>query len=465
LNAFLNFSHKTDKVLQKLLYNFDIAIEAIFLNKLRALLTSLGIIFGVASVIAMLAIGTGAQQEVLTQMELLGTNNIIIQPVLEQIEGVVENTETTNSESRKYSPGLSLHDLESIRDFMPEVEYITPEIVFETNFMRNARLRSGKIVGVNNDYFVINNFSILEGNSFSDQQIESAAPVCVIGYDVKTKFFPGEDPIGKKIKVGNLWLTVVGVLEKKNLSTENIQSLGIRNYNLDIFLPATTLLLRFKNRALVTKDDLDASGGFGGRVVIIGGDDEEEEEASTNYHQLDKLIVRVTDTQYSVTIAEVLSRMLKRRHNEVVDFEIIVPEQLLQQEQRTKRIFNIVLSSIASISLIVGGIGIMNIMLASVVERYREIGVRMAVGAQKRDIELQFLTEALAISITGGILGIFLGISFGVAIEMTADINTIVTPISIIISFGVALLIGVVFGYFPAKRAAQQDPVHALRHE
>jgi putative ABC transport system permease protein len=157
--------------------------------------------------------------------------------------------------------------------------------------------------------------------------------------------------------------------------------------------------------------------------------------------------------------------MLTRRHNGVVDFEIIVPEQLLQQEQRTKRIFNIVLSSIASISLIVGGIGIMNIMLASVVERYREIGVRMAVGAQKKDIELQFLTEALTISITGGILGIFLGIGFGIAIEYTADINTIVTPMSILISFGVASLIGITFGYFPAKRAAQQDPVHALRHE
>ncbi len=453
-------------MLQKLLYNFDIALEAIFLNKLRALLTSLGIIFGVASVIAMLAIGTGAQQEVLSQMELLGTNNIIIQPVLEQIEGVVDDAESTNSDSRKYSPGLSLHDLDSIRDFMPEVEYITPEIIFETNFMRNARLRSGKIVGINNDYFFINNFNIAEGNSFTDHQIENAAPVCVIGHDVKTKFFPGEDPIGKKIKVGNLWLTVIGVLEKKVLSTENIQSLGIRNYNLDIFLPVTTTLLRFKNRALVTKDDLDASGGFGGRVIIIGGDDDGgEEEATTNYHQLDKLIVRVSDTQYSVAIAEVLSRMLKRRHNDVVDFEIIVPEQLLQQEQRTRRIFNIVLSSIASISLIVGGIGIMNIMLASVVERYREIGVRMAVGAQKKDIEIQFLTEALAISITGGLLGILLGMGFGLTIEAFADINTIITPISIVISFGVALLIGVIFGYFPAKRAAQQDPVHALRHE
>jgi putative ABC transport system permease protein len=452
-------------VLQKILYNFDIAIEAIRRNKLRAFLTSLGIIFGVGSVIAMLAIGTGAQQEVLSQMQLLGTNNVIIQPVIEQEEGQVDS-ENSTEEAKRFSPGLTLEDLRSIQEVLPEIEFVSPEILYETNFIRNARMRTGKLVGVNDDYFYINNFDIVDGSNFSDTQIENSSPVCIIGYDVRAKFFAGQDPIGKKIKVGHLWLTVVGVLKKRELSTENIESLGIRNYNLDVFAPATTVLLRFKNRALVTKQDLGGSSStvfFGGGMMVStssspkGGDG--------NYNQLDKLIVRVSDTKYSVPIAEVLSRMLKRRHNDVVDFEIIVPEQLLQQEQRTKRIFNIVLSSIASISLIVGGIGIMNIMLASVVERYREIGVRMAVGAQKKDIELQFLTEALTISITGGILGIILGMVFSFAIEATADIATIVTPISIFISFGVALLIGVVFGFFPAKRAAQQDPVHALRHE
>ena len=455
---------------QKLLYNLDIALEAIQRNKLRALLTSLGIIFGVASVIAMLAIGSGAQQEVLSQMERLGTNNVIIQPTLEQTEGQL-GQDNGEGESNKYSPGLTLHDIESIRELVPEVEYISPEIVFESNFIRKARMRSGKIVGVSEEYFNINSFDVVEGNNFNRSQIERAEPVCVIGYDVKTKFFPGENPIGKKIKVGNLWLTVVGVLQKKELSTENIERLGIRNYNLDIFAPVTTVLLRFKNRALVTKDDIDASGGGGfggGRVVVFSGgssSEDEEDASSVNYHQLDKVIVRVSNSEYSVSIAEVLSRMLKRRHNGVVDYEIIVPEQLLQQEQRTKRIFNIVLSSIASISLIVGGIGIMNIMLASVVERYKEIGLRLAVGAQKKDIELQFLTESLALSVGGGLVGIFLGVVFSFAIEWTADIATIVSPFSIIISFGVALVIGVIFGYMPARRAAQQDPVHALRHE
>ncbi|MEX0721086.1 MAG: ABC transporter permease [Balneolaceae bacterium] len=454
-------------MLQKILYNFDIALEAIQRNKLRAFLTSLGIIFGVSSVIAMLAIGTGAQQEVLAQMQLLGTNNVIVQPVVEQREGSVQDVNSSSREKSKFSPGLNLKDLESVKNFIPEIEMLSPEIVYETNFIREARMRSGKLVGVNKDFFNISNFDIAEGSNFSDTQIENSDPVCIIGYDVKTRFFAGQNPIGEKIKVGHLWLTVVGVIEKKEVSTENIENLGIRNFNLDIYAPATTVLLRFKNRAMVTQKDIQSSGQsmmfFGRGMMISSGGNSEESDG--NYNQLDKLIVKVSDTRYSGAIAEVLSRMLKRRHNGVVDFEIIVPEQLLQQEQRTKRIFNIVLSSIASISLIVGGIGIMNIMLASVVERYREIGVRMAVGAQKKDIELQFLTEALTISISGGFIGIVLGMAFSYGIEVSADIATIVTPMSIFISFGVALLIGVVFGYYPAKRAAQHDPVHALRHE
>lgn len=457
-------------MIQIFLYNLDIALEAIRQNKLRSFLTSLGIIFGVASVIAMLAIGRGAQEEVLQQMALLGTNNVIVEPIIEQDEGQVEEGNLRVKENKRFTPGLNLEDMNSILEYVPNVEYVSPEIIYETSFIRSGRFRSGKLVGVNQQYFDINNFSIEEGSTFSDIQIEQAKPVCLIGYDVRTKFFAGENPIGKKIKAGDLWLTVIGVLERRQLTTENIENLGIRNYNLDIYAPATTVLLRYKNRTLVTQQDVqEAESGNGGTVVVsgggisIGGDDEQKK--NPNYHQIDKLIVQVTDNSYSVSIAEVMRRMLQRRHNQVVDFEIIVPELLLQQEQRTKQIFNVVLASIASISLIVGGIGIMNIMLASVVERYREIGVRRAVGAHKRDIQLQFLTEALAISISGGIFGIILGISFSYIIELTAGILTLVTFSSIAISFGVAMVIGVIFGYVPAKRAADQDPVNALRYE
>lgn len=427
---------------------------------MRSLLTSLGIIFGVASVIAMLAIGRGAQEEVLSQMKLLGTNNVIIEPVVQQVEGEVSNAASIQKENNKYSPGLTLADMQSIKEQIPQVDQVSPEIIYETSFIRSGRLRSGKLVGVNRNYFAINNFEIAEGGIFTDTQFGNADRICVIGSDVKTRFFAGQNPVGQKIKAGNVWLTVVGVLEKRELSTENIQNLGIRNYNLDIYVPATTALLRYKNRSLVTGQEIQQAA-----AQRNNNNDETSTGSDYNYHQIDKMIVQVTDTRYSVPIAEIARKMLQRRHNAVVDFEVIVPELLLQQERRTQEIFNIVLSSIASISLIVGGIGIMNIMLASVVERYREIGVRRAVGAHERDIQLQFLTEALTISISGGVVGIILGIVLSYIIELTAGIVTIVTLSSIFISFGVAMAIGVIFGFFPAQRAAEQDPVHALRHE
>lgn len=424
---------------------------------MQSFLTSLGIIFGVASVIAMLAIGRGAQEEVLNQMKLLGTNNVIIKPVVKQVEGDIADESAIAEEKGKYSPGLTLADMKSIEEQIPFIEYVSPEIIYETSFIRSGRMRSGKLVGVNKYYFSINNFEIARGNVFSELHMKDTDRVCVIGSDVKTKFFAGQNPIGEKIKAGNVWLTVIGVLAERELTTENIKNLGIRNYNLDIYVPVTSALLRYKNRSLVTGREIQQAASRN------SDDDAGIEDA--NYHQIDKLIVQVSDTKYSVPIAEIIRKMLQRRHNTIVDFEVIVPELLLKQERRTQEIFNIVLSSIASISLIVGGIGIMNIMLASVVERYREIGVRRAVGAHKRDIHLQFLTEALAISITGGLVGIFLGIAFSYVIELSAGIFTIVTLTSIVISFGVAMAIGVIFGFFPAKRAAEQDPVHALRHE
>lgn len=446
-------------MLQIFLYNLDIAIEAIKRNKLRSMLTSLGIIFGVASVIAMLAIGSGAQQEILANMQLLGTNNVIIQPVIEQREGEVEDEEFEAFTSRRFSPGLTLDDLHSIRDHIPNVNAATPEIIYDTQFIRSGLMRSGKLVGVNSDYFTINNFQIASGSNFTDRHFHDAVPVAIIGYGVRTRFFPGENPIGQRIKAGNVWFTVVGVLQERQLTSSQIENLGLRDFNMDIFVPAESILLRYRNRAAITSRDVQQA------QAQQNNNNQSEPARERNIHQLDRAIIQVSDNRYSITIAEVISRMLERRHNGVVDFEIIVPELLLQQEQRTRRIFNIVLASIASISLIVGGIGIMNIMLASVVERYKEIGVRRAVGAKRHDIQLQFLTEALAISVTGGFIGIVLGIGFSYLIEITTGIVSIVTISSIVISFGVATLIGIIFGFFPAKRAAEQEPVTALRHE
>lgn len=444
---------------QILLYNLDIAIEAIKRNKLRSFLTSLGIIFGVASVIAMLAIGTGAQQEILANMQLLGTNNIIIQPVTEQSEGEVENEEETFVSQRRFSPGFTLEDLHSIQYQIPYVKAVSPEIIYDTQFIRAGQMRTGKLVGISDQYFEINNFEIISGTNFTHLHFEQAMPVVIIGYGVRTRFFPGENPIGKKIKAGNVWFTVVGILQERKLTSSQIENLGIRDYNLDIFAPAESVLLRYGNRAVVTNRDVQAA------QAAANNPNAAEVQRDRNYHQLNRGIVQVSDNSFSITIAEIISRMLERRHNQVVDFEIIVPELLLQQEQQTRRIFNIVLAAIASISLLVGGIGIMNIMLASVVERFREIGVRRAVGAKRQDIQLQFLTEALVISVTGGFVGVALGIAFSYIVEVTAGIASIVTIGSILISFGVATVIGVVFGYFPAKNAAEQEPVTALRHE
>jgi putative ABC transport system permease protein len=458
--------------LQNLGYNFDIALEAMKQNRLRSFLTSLGIIFGVASVISMLAIGRGAQEEVLDQMKLLGTNNIIVQPVVEQKEGNVEETGSnvpSESNSKKFSPGLTLQDLEAIQENIPYVETATPEIIYDTQIIRAGRMRTGKIIGVSDEYFDINDSSFELGENFTDKQVEESLPVAIIGSGIRAKFFSGDDPIGKRIKAGKVWFRVAGVLEEKRISDQQIENLGIRDYNMDIYAPATSVLLRYGNRSVVTGDDVGGGGEsttrFFGRGFAISRSSSGVTSGDGNTNEVDRLIVRVEDNQYSIAVSEIMSRMLKRRHNDVVDFEIIVPELLLEQEQRTKNIFNIVLAAIASISLIVGGIGIMNIMLASVIERYREIGVRRAVGAQQKDIRMQFLTEALTICFVGGFIGIILGIVLSLVIQWFAGIQTIVTLASILISFGVASLIGVVFGYVPAKRASEQDVVVALRYE
>jgi putative ABC transport system permease protein len=445
-------------VLEVVRYNLLIALEAIVQNRLRAFLTSLGIIFGVASVIAMLAIGKGAEQQILEQMKLLGTNNIIIQPVVEQEEGTVADDESNKPQNKRFSPGLSLDDLEAIQEVLPSVYKATPEIIGDVLFVRNGIKKTGKLIGVNSDYFEISATDLESGQFFSEANEMQSMPVAVIGKSVKTKFFAGSDPIGKQIKCGPLWFTVIGVLKERGGANSSMRHLGIRDFDMDVYIPATTFLLRFKNRGMLTERDIKKANS---------NDDDEEESSSTssNYHQIDRMILHVQETAYIKPTADVASRMLQRKHNDVVDFEVIIPELLLQQEQRTKRIFNIVLSSIASISLLVGGIGIMNIMFASVVERYKEIGTRMAIGARKLDIKLQFLTEALVISLSGGIAGILFGVGLSYIIESATGITTLVSVISIVISFGVSISVGLVFGIFPAIKAAEQEPADVLRYE
>lgn len=453
-------------------HDIEIAVESIISNKLKSMLTALGIIFGVAAVIAMLAIGKGAKQEIMEQMKMVGVNNILINPIIQEESS--SGSDNTEKQQKKFSRGLSMLDVEAIRETLPSVKRISPEISFNSTAMMNGVKYNAKLVGVSNDYFHLYNLPLVAGAFFNDYQAENGIPVCIIGANIRAKFFSKIDPIGQYIKFNGIWLKVIGVLQKTTVSLTGFEEKGVNVYNDNIYIPIQTMLSRYQNRALVnTKLASEASanvmlmgggpGGGMGRVIVSSSDANANVE--TNYNQLDRIVVQVNETEQINSSTEVISRMMARRHSNVKDFEITVPELLLKQQQRTKDIFNIVLGAIASISLVVGGIGIMNIMFASVMERIKEIGTRMAIGAKKMDIVVQFLSEAVLISLTGGFIGIFLGVIMAKLIEQIAGIMTIVSFFSVFISFGVSAAVGVIFGYSPAKRASERDPIESLRYE
>jgi putative ABC transport system permease protein len=439
---------------------FSEALKAVYANKARSILTALGIIFGVAAVIAMLAIGRGARQEILDQIKLVGVNNIVIQSKTEQ-KGQ-NSSEQVKQERKPFSPGLSLQDAYAIQSIVPGVLHVSPEVSYETMLIRDGTSLQTRLTGVYPEYFEVFGIRLIKGNMFSDRQLVKGEPVCVIGYGISARLFALQDPIGQFIKCGNVWLRIIGVLEKRSAGQASKN-----DPNMEVYAPLNTVLLRYRDRSLANVK-LGGSGDVffsGGDVVIFSDGGETPAESAQNNHQLDRIVVQMAESSALGAVSEIVKRMLNRRHNGVNDFEVSVPELLLKQEQRTRDIFNIVLGAIAGISLLVGGIGIMNIMLASVMERIREIGVRRAVGATRRDIVFQFLSEATLISISGGIAGIVLGLIMSRLIMQTTGILTIISPWSILISFAVAASIGIIFGYLPAERAAMQDPVESLRHD
>lgn len=453
--------------MQQIFFNLILALEGVGANRLRAVLTALGIVFGVAAVIAMLAIGTGAKQSILEQMKLIGTNNIVIESVIpsEEEEETGGNDDDSGNKNN-YTPGLTLKDAEIIQKTLPTIESISPEVLLTTSVIQSGKIQKTRVIGVTNAFFDLNNIEMGQGTFFDDYHTESGRPVCIIGEDIRAKFFSEQEPLGKLIKSGDTWLTIVGVLKRRMAKKENLDALGIRDYNSDIYIPIQTALLRFKNRALVTKSALRQN--IGGNVVIMSNGEEpsaSERKEASNYHQLDRLVVRVKDSDKLQATATVIARMLNRRHQEVKDYNIQVPELLLQQQQKTQDTFNMVLAVIAGISLLVGGIGIMNIMLASVLERIKEIGIRRSLGATRTDIVYQFLFESIVISLLGGLIGVLLGVFAARTIANAADIPTIVSTWSIVLSFGVAATVGLIFGIIPARRAAFFDPIKALRND
>ena len=456
-----------DKILlEKLKSNFAEAYWFIKTNKVRTFLTALGIIFGVASVITMLAIGNGAEKEILAQLELVGVNNIVVTPILdEEDEDATESNENTSkTESKRFSKGLDILDALSAQKNIPSIKLVSPEIILNTYVINNGRQNSVKLIGISPAFFESSNIGLENGKSFSDYQIKNALPVCIIGKKVEKKLFTGESALGKQIKVKDVWLKVIGVIEEKLISDKAQENLGIRDLNEDIYIPINTFLVRYRDRKVIADKKATTSGGG---FIIMGGNQggPKKRIPRGNYHQIDKLTVQVSNSNELKATAEVLSKMLKRRHNDVLDFEIEIPIQLLKQQQKTKQIFNIVLIIIAGISLLIGGIGIMNIMLASVLERTKEIGIIRAIGATEEDVILQFLSESVLISVGGGIIGIILGVIGAYIIEIVSGIETVLSLNSILISFFIAVIVGLVFGIFPAKAAANKRPIEALRSE
>ncbi len=387
-------------------------------HKLRSFLTMLGIIFGVAAVIAMLAIGEGARQKALSQIRALGLNNIIVQSRNE------DNPEMENFGAIRFS------DVRAIQKILPTVSTVVPVIQYQKEAIFKTRRKEVVVNGTSPQFFELMNLRLAQGTIFNELDDRNYQRVCVLGQTVARDLFLTTNPLGKLIKVGRVWFRVIGVLQHQPVSTAGAQEV---DFNKQIFAPLQTVFVRY--------------------------------DRPSKSSELQQAIVRVEDENLILKTAELIRGIFARRHETADDVKLIVPEQLLRQSEETQRIFNLVMGTIAGISLLVGGIGIMNIMLASVLERTREIGIRRSLGATRKDILGQFLLEAVLLSLLGGLVGIFLGFFLSYAVTMFSNWQTSVSWWSVVLSVGVSSGVGIVFGYFPAKKAAELNPIDALRYE
>jgi len=395
-------------------------------HKLRSFLTMLGMIFGVGAVIAMLSIGAGAEQESLRIIENFGIRNIIIQ--------AKEFKQEELQQIRTESLGVSMRDVEALQTILKPKPLISASRVIKTYQVNSEKARSdSRVLGVSSTYPTIQNLQMLQGSFFLAADEEANAQVCVLGIVAKQKLFGFGDVLGQQIKVNDIWFTVIGVLADAAVEKQEFEGVKIQNPNNDIYIPITTAIRKF--------DIEDVENELNEIVVQIGPGAEIKEQAST------------------------INNLMSVMHRYVDDYSIVVPEKLLEQNQKTQGIFNIVMGAIASISLLVGGIGIMNIMLASVLERTNEIGLRRAIGAKKLDIRMQFMAEAIAISLAGGIIGVALGYGISRAVAIFSGWSTIITAGSVGLSFGVSSIIGLIFGIYPAIQASNLDPIECLRYE
>ncbi|RKY30207.1 MAG: hypothetical protein DRP67_04995 [Candidatus Omnitrophota bacterium] len=410
----------------------------LWLHKLRSFLTILGIVFGVASVISMLAIGEGASYEAREKIKELGSHNIIIRSVKPPSEGKSQQTTVILGVY-----GLVHKDLLKIKA-IPSVEKVIPTWEMREEIWHIGRRVMGRIVGTYPDYKEVRNLEIEDGRFFNEVDMRLSRSVVVIGSSIKKSLFPFENPIGKTIRIRSNYFRVIGVVKEKVFSSSKI-GFEAEDINFDVYMPFTTERVFFgKYETLSTR----------GPVF-------RRERNLVEYH---RFIVRVKDMEKILTTSTVIEKILRVSHKKD-DYEILVPLQLLRQTEHTKRIFNIVLGSIAAISLLVGGIGIMNIMLATVTERTREIGIRRAVGAKRKDIVSQFLSESVILSALGGIVGVILGIIIPKLVTKFSGMTTLITFWSVIIAFSISVAVGITFGIYPARKASLLDPIQALRYE
>ena len=418
-----------------------LAIRNLSLHKLRVLLTVLGLIFGVGSVIAMLAIAEGASLEAQRQIASLGATNIIVRS---QKPPSDENpSKQQNNDSYVFSYGVTYSDYNRILATIPTVKGVTPLREFVKKVRHLDKEIEGRIVGVNPDFLKLTGQQTEEGRFLMDADLFYRANVAVLGFQAAEKLFPYGDPVGKTIRVGeDHYFSIVGVTSLKAPSSGTGSSLAAQDFNRDIYIPLTTDRARF------------------GDVI----ENQKQGNFSAEKIELSQVTVTVDAMENVKKTATALDSLLSQFHPKK-DYVITVPLELLEKAEATQRIFNLVLGSIASISLLVGGIGIMNIMLATVSERTREIGIRRALGAHRRDIIEQFLIETTVMSSSGGLIGVVLGMAAPPLVSSLSGMPVVIRPWSPIIAFLIAVTIGIVFGVYPARRAAMLDPVEALRTE
>jgi putative ABC transport system permease protein len=418
----------------KIMRNIYLGVKDLMLHKLRTFLTILGVVFGVGSVVAMLSVGEGASQEALKQIRKIGSNNIII--TSRKSKG-----DKASLTKRSYISiyGLTYRDFRRMSESIDTVKQTVPVKIIRKDARFNTRMMELRVVGTTPNWFDLLERSIVAGRVLSHQDNEANANVVVLTEYGARRILATENTIGEKIRIGSDYFEIVGIVKSEGGMAGNIQ---MPDEQTDAYIPINVAKSYFGDRTLKL-----ASGAFSLEMV-----------------ELHQIIVQVDKLENVVATSKAIKAMLKRFHKKK-DYRVSVPLALLRQAKATKRTFNIVLGSIACISLLVGGIGIMNIMLASVTERTREIGIRRAIGAKRRQIITQFIIETVVLSTVGGLIGIGIGIFIPWMITVFSKMPTIVTASSIFLSVGISLSVGVIFGLYPAVRAANVDPIVALRHE